>query len=82
MCGQQMGVTYIVVLAFEATAAFLGVFFLKEGGSVTKLTGLFCHALANLSLGEECSDEQHETDRNSFPAVDPNHVCQGNSCSP
>jgi len=41
MRGQQMAVTYIVVLGFEAITAFsLGVFFLKEGSSFTKLAGV------------------------------------------
>jgi multidrug transporter EmrE-like cation transporter len=41
MRGQQMAVTYIVVLGFEAITAFsLGVFFLKEGSSLTKLAGV------------------------------------------
>jgi multidrug transporter EmrE-like cation transporter len=41
MQGQQMAVTYIVVLGFEAITAFsLGVFFLQEGSSVTKLAGV------------------------------------------
>jgi multidrug transporter EmrE-like cation transporter len=41
MRGQQMAVTYIVVLGFEAIAAFsLGVFFLKESSSLMKLAGV------------------------------------------
>jgi len=41
MQGQQMAITYIVVLGLEAITAFsLGVFFLKEGSSLTKLAGV------------------------------------------
>ena len=41
MRGQQMAITYIVVLGFEAIAAFtLGVLFLKEGSSLTKFVGV------------------------------------------
>jgi multidrug transporter EmrE-like cation transporter len=41
MRGQQMMVTYIVVLGLEAISAYsLGVFFLKEGSSVARLTGV------------------------------------------
>jgi multidrug transporter EmrE-like cation transporter len=41
MQGQQMAITYIVVLGFEAITAFsLGVLFLKEGSSITKLAGV------------------------------------------
>ena len=41
MRGQQMAVTYIVVLGLEAITAFsLGVFFLREGSSATKLAGV------------------------------------------
>jgi len=41
MRGQQMAVTYIVVLGLEAVTAFsLGVFFLKESSSLTKLAGV------------------------------------------
>jgi multidrug transporter EmrE-like cation transporter len=41
MRGQQMAVTYIVVLGFEAIAAFfLGVLFLNERSSATKLAGI------------------------------------------
>jgi multidrug transporter EmrE-like cation transporter len=41
MRGQQMTVTYIVVLGLEAIAAFsLGVFFLNEQSSLTKLAGV------------------------------------------
>jgi len=41
MRGQQMAVTYIVVLGFEAITAFsLGVFFLNERSSATKLAGI------------------------------------------
>jgi len=41
MRGQQMAVTYIVVLGFEAVAAFcLGVFFLRESSSMIKLAGV------------------------------------------
>ena len=41
MRGQQMAVTYIVVLGLEAITAFsLGVFFLRESSSLTKLAGV------------------------------------------
>jgi len=41
MRGQQMVVTYIVVLGLEAVSAYsLGVFFLKEGSSLARLTGV------------------------------------------
>jgi small multidrug resistance pump/quaternary ammonium compound-resistance protein SugE len=41
MRGQQMAITYIVVLGFEAITAFcLGVFFLKEGSSPAKWAGV------------------------------------------
>ena len=41
MRGQQMAVTYIVVLGLEALTAFsLGVFFLKESSSLAKLAGV------------------------------------------
>jgi multidrug transporter EmrE-like cation transporter len=41
MRGQQMVVTYIVVLGLEAISAYcLGVFFLKEVSSVARLTGV------------------------------------------
>ena len=41
MRGQQMAVTYIVVLGLEAITAFsLGVIFLKEGSSISKLAGI------------------------------------------
>lgn len=41
MCGRQMLVTYIVVLGLEAISAYLlGVFFLKEGSSLTRLIGV------------------------------------------
>ena len=41
MRGEQMSITYIVVLGFEAmTALTLGVFFLKESASVPKLAGI------------------------------------------
>jgi len=41
MRGQQMVITYIVVLGLEAISAYsLGVFFLKEGSSVARLTGV------------------------------------------
>jgi small multidrug resistance pump len=41
MRGQQMAVTYIVVLGLEAITAFtLGALFLKEGSSLTKLAGV------------------------------------------
>jgi multidrug transporter EmrE-like cation transporter len=41
MRGQQMAITYIVVLGLEAITAFsLGVLFLKEGSSVPKLAGM------------------------------------------
>jgi multidrug transporter EmrE-like cation transporter len=38
---EQMSITYIVVLGFEAVTAFsLGVFFLKENSSTVKLAGI------------------------------------------
>lgn len=41
MRGQQMVVTYIVVLGLEAISAYsLGVFFLKEGSSLARLAGV------------------------------------------
>ena len=41
MRGQQMVVTYVVVLGLEAISAYsLGVFFLKEGNSLARLTGV------------------------------------------
>ena len=41
MRGQQMVVTYIVVLGLEAISAYcLGVFFMKEVSSVARLTGV------------------------------------------
>jgi multidrug transporter EmrE-like cation transporter len=41
MRGQQMAMTYIVVLGLEAITAFsLGVLFLKEGSSLPKLAGM------------------------------------------
>lgn len=41
MRGEQMSITYIVVLGFEAIAAFsLGVFLLDERSSVLKLSGV------------------------------------------
>jgi multidrug transporter EmrE-like cation transporter len=41
MRGQQMVITYIVVLGLEAISAYsLGVFFLKEGSSVARLAGV------------------------------------------
>jgi multidrug transporter EmrE-like cation transporter len=41
MRGQQMVVTYIVVLGLEAICAYsLGVFFLKEGSSLARLVGV------------------------------------------
>lgn len=41
MRGEQMSITYVVVLGFEAiTALSLGVFLLKESASVTKLAGV------------------------------------------
>jgi multidrug transporter EmrE-like cation transporter len=41
MRGQQMAVTYIVVLGLEAITAFsLGVLFLRESSSLTKLAGV------------------------------------------
>jgi multidrug transporter EmrE-like cation transporter len=41
MRGQQMVITYIVVLGLEAVSAYsLGVFFLKEGSSVARLAGV------------------------------------------
>jgi multidrug transporter EmrE-like cation transporter len=41
MRGQQMLVTYIVVLGLEAISAYsLGVFLLKEGSSLARLAGV------------------------------------------
>jgi|ERR1700750_2467966 multidrug transporter EmrE-like cation transporter len=41
MRGQQMVVTYIVVLGLEAITAYsLGVFLLKEGSSLARLAGV------------------------------------------
>jgi len=41
MQGQQMAITYIVVLGFEAISAFcLGVLLLKESSSLSKLAGM------------------------------------------
>ena len=41
MRGEQMGVTYIVVLGLEAVTAFLlSIFVLNEGSSTSKLLGL------------------------------------------
>lgn len=41
MRGQQMVVTYVVVLGLEAVSAYsLGVFFLKEGSSLARLAGV------------------------------------------
>jgi multidrug transporter EmrE-like cation transporter len=41
MQGQQMAVTYIVVLGFEAITAFcLGAFFLQESASLLKFAGI------------------------------------------
>jgi multidrug transporter EmrE-like cation transporter len=41
MRGQQMVITYIVVLGLEAISAYsLGVFFLKEGSSLARLAGV------------------------------------------
>lgn len=41
MRGEQMSITYIVILGFEAIAAFsLGVFLLDERSSVLKLAGV------------------------------------------
>lgn len=41
MRGQQMVVTYIVVLGLEAVSAYsLGVIFLKEGSSLARLSGV------------------------------------------
>ena len=41
MRGEQMSMTYIVVLGFEAITAFsLGVLFLDERSSITKLAGV------------------------------------------
>jgi multidrug transporter EmrE-like cation transporter len=41
MTGEEMSITYIVVLGFEAiTALCLSVFILKEGSSITKLAGV------------------------------------------
>jgi multidrug transporter EmrE-like cation transporter len=41
MQGEEMSITYIVVLGFEAISALsLSVFLLKEGSSATKLLGV------------------------------------------
>lgn len=41
MNGEEMSITYIVVLGFEAiTALCLSVFVLREGSSITKLAGV------------------------------------------
>lgn len=41
MRGQQMVITYVVVLGLEAISAYsLGVFFLKEGSSFARLAGV------------------------------------------
>jgi small multidrug resistance pump len=41
MRGQQMVITYVVVLGLEAISAYsLGVFFLKEGSSLARITGV------------------------------------------
>jgi small multidrug resistance pump len=41
MRGQQMVITYVVVLGLEAISAYsLGVFFLKEGSSLARLAGV------------------------------------------
>ena len=41
MRGHQMAVTYFIVLGLEAITAFsLGVVFLKEGSSITKIAGV------------------------------------------
>jgi len=41
MRGNQMAVTYIIVLGLEAITAFsLGVIFLQESSSITKLSGI------------------------------------------
>jgi multidrug transporter EmrE-like cation transporter len=41
MTGEEMSITYIVVLGFEAiTALCLSIFFLKESSSFTKLAGV------------------------------------------
>jgi small multidrug resistance pump len=41
MRGQQMIITYVVVLGLEAISAYsLGVFFLKEGSSLARLAGV------------------------------------------
>jgi quaternary ammonium compound-resistance protein SugE len=41
MRGEQMSITYIAVLGFEAITAFsLGVFLLNERSSVTKIAGV------------------------------------------
>jgi small multidrug resistance pump len=55
MRGQQMAVTYIVVLGLEAVTAFsLGVFFLKEGSSIVKVAGvgLVLAGIAILRVGK------------------------------
>jgi multidrug transporter EmrE-like cation transporter len=41
MRSQQMVITYVVVLGLEAISAYsLGVFFLKEGSSLARITGV------------------------------------------
>src|SRR5262249_9988647 len=41
MRGQQMVITYVIVLGLEAISAYsLGVFFLKEGNSLARLAGV------------------------------------------
>jgi small multidrug resistance pump len=55
MRGQQMAITYIVVLGLEAVTAFsLGVFFLKEGSSIVKVAGvgLVLAGIAILRVGK------------------------------
>ena len=55
MRGQQMAVTYIVVLGLEAVTAFsLGVFFLNESSSMTKLAGvgLVLAGIVTLRVGQ------------------------------
>jgi multidrug transporter EmrE-like cation transporter len=55
MRGQQMAVTYIVVLGLEAVTAFsLAVFFLKESSSIVKVAGvgLVLAGIAILRVGK------------------------------
>jgi len=55
MRGQQMAVTYIVVLGLEAVTAFsLGVLFLNESSSITKLAGvaLVLAGIVTLRIGQ------------------------------